>query len=175
MIIYHDGPSINFVNSILEKDIIKRIPSDYSLNLLISSENKLETNNKKKSNNESINANNIQRVLINLLNYECEQSFILDKNDKEINNFNQEFFDNKQNSESVSNNEEIAQLMDENINEEKGISNKTKNNQNNIENQKDINNISRKKYQDNNNINDINKRKNKNNKENLEYNFNQNI
>ena len=175
MIIYPDGPSINFVNSILEKDIINRIPSDYSLNLLISSEAKLEENNKMKSSNKSINVNNIQRDLINLLNYEYEQSFILDKNDKEINNFNQEYFDNKQNSESVSNNEEIAQLMDENINEEKGISNKTKNNQNNIENQKDINNISRKKYQDNNNINDINKRKNKNNKENLEYNFNQNI
>ena len=175
MIIYPDGPSINFVNSILEKDIIKRIPSDYSLNLSISSEAKLEENNKMKSSNKSINVNNIQRDLINLLNYENEQSFILDKNDKEINNLNQGYFDNKQNSEYISNSEEMDQLIDENINEEKGISNKTKNNQNNIENQKDINNISRKDYQDNNNINDINNRKIKNNKENLEYNFNQNI
>ena len=175
MIIYPDGPSINFVNSILEKDIIKRIPSDYSLNLLISSEAKLEENNKMKSSNKSINVNNIQRDLINLLNYENEQSFILDKNDKEINNLNQGYFDNKQNSEYISNSEEMDQLIDENINEENGINNKTKNSQNNIENQKDINNISRKDYQDNNNINDINNRKIKNNKENLEYNFNQNI
>ena len=175
MIIYPDGPSINFVNSILEKDIIKRIPSDYSLNLLISSEAKLEENNKTKSSNKSINVNNIQRDLINLLNYEVEQSFILDKNDKEINNLNQDYFDNKQNSEYISNSEEMAQLIDENINEGKGINNKTKNSQNYIENQKDINNISRKDYQDNNNINDINNRKIKNNKENLEYNFNQNI
>ena len=175
MIIYPDGPSINFVNSILEKDIIKRIPSDYSLNLLISSEAKLEENNKMKSSNKSINVNNIQRDLINLLNYENEQSFILDKNDKEINNLNQGYFDNKQNYESISNSEEMAQLIDENINEGKGINNKTKNSQNYIENQKDINNISRKDYQDNNNINDINNRKIKNNKENLEYNFNQNI
>ena len=175
MIIYPDGPSINFVNSILEKDIIKRIPSDYSLNLLISSEAKLEENNKTKSSNKSINVNNIQRDLINLLNYENEQSFILDKNDKEINNLNQGYFDNKQNSEYISNSEEMAQLIDENINEGKGINNKTKNSQNTIENQKDINNISRKDYQDNNNINDINNRKIKNNKENLEYNFNQNI
>ena len=175
MIIYPDGPSINFVNSILEKDIIKRIPSDYSLNLLISSEAKLEEKNKTKSSNKSINVNNIQRDLINLLNFENEQSFILDKNDKEINNLNQGYFDNKQNSEYISNSEEMAQLIDENINEENGINNKTKNSQNNIENQKDINNISRKDYQDNNNINDINNRKIKNNKENLEYNFNQNI
>ena len=175
MIIYPDGPSINFVNSILEKDIIKRIPSDYSLNLLISSEAKLEENNKTKSSNKSINVNNIQRDLINLPNYENEQSFILDKNDKEINNLNQGYFDNKQNSEYISNSEEMDQLIDENINEENGINNKTKNSQNNIENQKDINNISRKDYQDNNNINDINNRKIKNNKENLEYNFNQNI
>ena len=175
MIIYPDGPGINFVNSILEKDIIKRIPSDYSLNLLISSEAKLEENNKTKSSNKSINVNNIQRDLINLLNYENEQSFILDKNDKEINNLNQGYFDNKQNSEYISNSEEMAQLIDENINEGKGINNKTKNSQNYIENQKDINNISRKDYQDNNNINDINNRKIKNNKENLEYNFNQNI
>ena len=175
MIIYPDGPSINFVNSILEKDIIKRIPSDYSLNLLISSEAKLEENNKMKSSNKSINVNNIQRDLINLLNFENEQSFILDKNDKEINNLNQGYFDNKQNSEYISNSEEMAQLIDENINEGKGINNKTKNSQNTIENQKDINNISRKDYQDNNNINDINNRKIKNNKENLEYNFNQNI
>ena len=175
MIIYPDGPGINFVNSILEKDIIKRIPSDYSLNLLISSEAKLEENNKMKSSNKSINVNNIQRDLINLLNFENEQSFILDKNDKEINNLNQGYFDNKQNYESISNSEEMAQLIDENINEGKGINNKTKNSQNYIENQKDINNISRKDYQDNNNINDINNRKIKNNKENLEYNFNQNI
>jgi len=175
MIIYPDGPSINFVNSILEKDIINRIPSDYSLNLLISSEAKLEENNKMKSSNKSINVNNIQRDLINLLNYEYEQSFILDKNDKEINNLNQGYFDNKQNYETISNSDEMAQLIDENINEGKGINNKTKNSQNYIENQKDINNISRKDYQDNNNINDINNRKIKNNKENLEYNFNQNI
>ena len=135
MIIYPDGPSINFVNSILEKDIIKRIPSDYSLNLLISSEAKLEENNKTKSSNKSINVNNIQRDLINLLNYENEQSFILDKNDKEINNLNQGYFDNKQNYETISNSEEMAQLIDENINEGKGINNKTKNSQNTIENQ----------------------------------------
>ena len=175
MIIYPDGPSINFVNSILEKDIIKRIPSDYSLNILISSETKIETNNKMKSSNKSINVNNIQRDLINLLNYENEQSFILDKNDKEINNINQGYFVNRKNSESISNSEEMGQLMNENINIGKGINNKTKITQNNTENQKDFNNISKKNYQDNNNINDINNKKNKNDKENLEYNFNQNI
>ena len=58
MIIYPDGPSLNFVNSILEKDIIGRIPSDYSLNLLTSDENKLENdNNKSKSKNININVN----------------------------------------------------------------------------------------------------------------------
>ena len=88
MIIYPDGPSLNFVNSILEKDIIGRIPSDYSLNLLTSDENKLENdNNKIKSNNININVNNIQRELINLLNFELDQSFIQEKNEKESNNF----------------------------------------------------------------------------------------
>ena len=111
MIIYPDGPSINFVNSILEKDIIKRIPSDYSLNLLISSEAKLEENNKMKSSNKSINVNNIQRDLINLLNYECESGSIFDKNDKQINNLNQGYFDNRKNSESISNIEETPQLI----------------------------------------------------------------
>ena len=173
MIIYSDGPSISFVNSILEKDIIKRIPSDYSLNILISSETKSETNNKMKSNNKSIIVNNIQRDLINLLNYENEQSFIFDKNDKENNNLNQEYVnDNNQNSESISKNEEIIQLMNKNSIEEKGATN---NNQIIMENQKDFNNNSRQNNQDN-DINDINnKRKNKNGKENLEYNFNQNI
>ena len=53
MIIYPDGPSINFVNSILEKDIIEKIPSDYSLNLLTSDEDSLENDkNKIKSNNK---------------------------------------------------------------------------------------------------------------------------
>ena len=55
MIIYPDGPNINFVNSILEKDIIKRIPSDYSLNLLTLDQNKLENKDTRiKSNNDDI-------------------------------------------------------------------------------------------------------------------------
>ena len=136
MIIYPDGPNINFVNSILEKDIIKKIPSDYSLNILISSEVKLEKSNKMKSSNKSINVNNIQRDLINLLNYECEPCSIFDKNDKQVNNLNQGYFDNRQNSESISNSEETPQLKDENFNEGKGTNNKINNNQNNIENQK---------------------------------------
>ena len=175
MIIYPDGPNINFVNSILEKGIVKRIPPDYSLNILISSEVKLEKNNKMKSSSKNINVNNIQRDLINLLNYECESGSIFDKNDKQINNLNQGYFDNRQNSESISNSEETPQLKDENINEGKEMNNKIINNQNNIENQKVINYISRKNYQNNSDKNDINDKKNKNGKENLEYNFNQNI
>ena len=64
-------------------------------------------------------------------NYENKQSFILDKNDKEKNNLNQGYFGNKQNYESISNTEEIAQLIDDNINEQKEINNKIINSQNN--------------------------------------------
>ena len=115
MIIYSDGPSINFVNSILEKDIMGRIPSDYSLNLLTSDENQLENdNNKIKSNNININVNNIQRELINLLNYELDQSFIQDKNEKESNNFYEAELNHPKCFSNI-NDDEKDNLINENI------------------------------------------------------------
>ena len=58
MILYPDGPNINFVNSVLEKDIFKRIPLDYSLNLLTSDTIDLEMDKDKiKLKNSDINVN----------------------------------------------------------------------------------------------------------------------
>ena len=164
MIIYPDGPNINFVNSILEKDIFKRIPLDYSLNLLTSDRNDLEIDKDKiKLNNSNINANNIQRYLINLLNYENEQSIFQDKEEKEFDNFDEvEEECNNQKYNSNINKKEDSDLIQKN--QEKGKLNneiyKNLNDNNNYYNY-------RKDFQNNNEINPINNdQKNTNENEN---------
>ena len=164
MIIYPDGPNINFVNSILEKDIFKSIPLDYSLNLLTSDRNDLEIDKDKiKLNNSNINANNIQRYLINLLNYENEQSIFQDKEEKEFNNFDEvEEECNNQKYNSNINKKEDSDLIQKN--QEKGKLNneiyKNLNDNNNYYNY-------RKDFQNNNEINPINnEQKNTNENEN---------
>ena len=92
MILYYDGPNVNFVNSIIEYDLIKKVPPQYTLNLLttdkqkekekekIINEEKIETSENLQINS---NVNNIQRELINLLSYDFDP--ILpgsDKNEK---------------------------------------------------------------------------------------------
>ena len=175
MIIYQDGPSINFVNSILEKDIIKRIPSDYSLNLLTLDQNKLENKDTRiKSNNDDIKVNNIQRELINLLNYETEQSFIQEKTEKEFQN--KEEFNNKQDYSDI-NNETTDDLINENKESNAELSNEMDNNLYILKNKNNYNNINQMKIgQKNCDIKDNNKnKKNLDDNNNLECNINQNI
>ena len=175
MIIYPDGPNINFVNSILEKDIIKRIPSDYSLNLLTLDQNKLENKDTRiKSNNDDIKVNNIQRELINLLNYETEQSFIQEKTEKEFQN--KEEFNDKQDYSDI-NNETTDDLINENKESNAELSNEMDNNLYILKNKNNYNNINQMKIgQKNCDIKDINKnKKNLDDNDNLECNINQNI
>ena len=175
MIIYPDGPNINFVNSILEKDIIKRIPSDYSLNLLTLDQNKLENKDTRiKSNNDDIKVNNIQRELINLLNYETEQSFIQEKTEKEFQN--KEEFNDKQDYSDI-NNETTDDLINENKESNAELSNEMDNNLYILKNKNNYNNINQMKIgQKNCDIKDNNKnKKNLDDNNNLECNINQNI
>ena len=175
MIIYPDGPNINFVNSILEKDIIKRIPSDYSLNLLTLDQNKLENKDTRiKSNNDDIKVNNIQRELINLLNYETEQSFIQEKTEKEFQN--KEEFNDKQDYSDI-NNETTDDLINENKESNAELSNEMNNNLYILKNKNNYNNINQMKIgQKNCDIKDNNKnKKNLDDNNNLECNINQNI
>ena len=175
MIIYPDGPNINFVNSILEKDIIKRIPSDYSLNLLTLDQNKLENKDTRiKSNNDDIKVNNIQRELINLLNYETEQSFIQEKTEKEFQN--KEEFNDKQDYSDI-NNETTDDLINENKESNAELSNEMNNNLYILKNKNNYNNINQMKIgQKKFDIKDINKnKKNLDDNDNLECNINQNI
>jgi len=175
MIIYPDGPSINFVNSILEKDIIEKIPSDYSLNLLTSDEDSLENDkNKIKSNNKNVNVNNIQRELINLLDYENESSSIQEKNEKEYNNFYEKELNNQKYYSNINENETDDLI---NGNKEKGIefNNQINEKLNVFNNRQNIYN-STKNNQKNGGLNDINNNeKSMNEKENLERNVNQHI
>ena len=87
MIIYFDGPNVNFVNSIIEYDLIKKLSPELTLNLLTSDkktdfEEKLrqyDNSHKKKT-----NVNNIQRELINLLSYDFDPFYVgLDKSENE--------------------------------------------------------------------------------------------
>ena len=177
MIIYPDGPCISFVNSILEKDIIKRIPADYSLNLLISRKQKLEGYNKFKINNK--NLNNIQRDLINLLNYD-DQNFFQDKTEEEDNNnLNEgELINNKYHGDN-SNISEKPDLIEENQNKEMEPIIKANSDSNEEEESQDsINNelLSNKAVQPNENMMDINNSKqNTKNNDNFKCNINQNI
>ena len=88
MIIYFDGPNVNFINSIIEYDLIKKIPPEYTLNLLTSDKNKKDYNNIENSNqndtSKNMNVYSIQRELINLLSYDYDPiSNVLDKEEKE--------------------------------------------------------------------------------------------
>ena len=175
MILYPDGPNINFVNSVLEKDIFKRIPLDYSLNLLTSDTIDLEMDKDKiKLKNSNINVNNIQRYLINLLNYETDQNIFQEKNEKESTNFEEgEENSNIQKYNLNINNEGINDLIK--INKEKrSESNNEINNDLNDNHSDDLN--SRKNIQINNGLNEINNnQKNMKQKENMENTINQHI
>ena len=177
MIIYSDGPNISFVNSILEKDIIKRIPADYSLNLLISRKPKLESYNKVKFNSKNFNLNNIQRDLINLLNYDDEH-FFKGKAEEENNNLNEGEFNINKYHDDNPNIQEKPKLLDTNQNNEKESIFKTNSDYNEKERQDTINNdiISNKTIQTKENINAINNSIQKTNEnDNLKFNINQNI
>ena len=87
MIIYFDGPNINFVNSIIEYDLIKKLSPECTLNLL-TSDKKTDFEEKLKqydnSHKKKTNVNNIQRELINLLSYDFDPFFVgLDKSENE--------------------------------------------------------------------------------------------
>ena len=177
MILYPDGPNINFVNSILEKDIIKRIPSDYSLNLLTLDKNKFNKNYKKlKSNNSDIKVNNIQRELINLLDYEDNFIYFPDKKEKDYNNL-----DDRNNNDEVNytqlNNEKMKELINENQRNELDSMNEKNNNFYIQDKQKNNNNMpTMKNIQKSSNMNNINNsKKHTDENDNLECNINQHI
>ena len=145
MILYPDCPNINFVNSITEKDIVRSIPSDNSLNLLTSTKNKFEPNNKSKAKpiDKKINLSNIYRELINLLNYEIDidQNLIQENKEKERKNvipgdYKNNGIDIKRSKEQSDNliNENIENIQkeNENKNEIKKKINKKQNNYDNI-------------------------------------------
>ena len=179
MILYPDCPNINFVNSITEKDIVRSIPSDNSLNLLTSTKNKFEPNNKSKAKpiDKKINLSNIYRELINLLNYEIDidQNLIQENKEKERKNVIQGDYKNneidiKRSKEQSDNliNENIENIQKENKNEIKKKINKKQNNINEIESTKIIQPNS---YM--NSMNNLEKKRSEN--ENFGYNINQNI
>ena len=175
MIVYPDGPCVSFVNSILEKDIIKRIPADYSLNLLISRKQKLESYNKFKVNNK--NLNNIQRDLINLLNYD-DQNYFQDKAEEGNYEQNEGEFNNNKYQDVNSIIPDKPELINENQNKEMESIFKTNSDSNEEESEDSINNdiLSNKAIQINENIKDINNTKqNTKNNDNLKCNINQNI
>ena len=76
MIIYFDGPTKS-VTSLIEYDCIKRLPSQYSFNLLTKDKKSNKKNAKEKNDKTQINSNlnNIQRELINLLSNDLELNF----------------------------------------------------------------------------------------------------
>ena len=178
MIIYPEGPSINVVNSILEKNIIEKIPFDYSLNLLTSDENSLEKdNNKIKSNNTNVNVSNIQRELINLLDYENDSSILQEKNEKEFNNFYGGEFNNQKKYSNL-NNDDTSNIINKNKEKETDDNNKMSQNLNIFNNQHNVynNKNSTKNFQKNEGINEINNNEpNMNENRNFERNFNQHI
>ena len=181
MILYPDCPNINFVNSITEKDIVRSIPSDNSLNLLTSTKNKFEPNNKSKAKpiDKKINLSNIYRELINLLNYEIDidQNLIQENKEKERKNVIQGDYKNneidikrskEQSNNLINENIENIQKENENNNEIKKKINKKQNNINGIESNKIIQPNS---YMNSNN--NLEKKRSEN--ENFGYNINQNI
>ena len=82
MIFYFDRPNSKTDNPFIEYDYIKKLPPQYTLNLLIKDKKNNKKDNKEKNSKSQINSkvNNIQRELINLLSY-----------DLELNNVNEEF------------------------------------------------------------------------------------
>ena len=117
MILYFNSPNANFINSIIEYDLMKNIPPSYNLNLLISDKNKQKENNEenieKISNSQSnTNVNNIQRELINLLSYDLDSTTNeLEKDDDKEENFENNpiinFNKNNRNDNSLIKNEMI--------------------------------------------------------------------
>ena len=79
MILYFDDPNSKRDNFLIGNEYIKKLPAQYTFNLLIKDKksNKEDNEEKKKKNNKSkisSNVNNIQRELINLLCSNLEQN-----------------------------------------------------------------------------------------------------
>ena len=86
MILYFDGPT-KADNSLIEYDYIKRLPSQYSFNLLTKDKISNKKNSKEKNDKLHINSNvnNIQRELINLLSYDLELNSRNEEFQRELN------------------------------------------------------------------------------------------
>ena len=77
MILYFDSPIFKTDNFLIEYNYIKKLPAQYTFNLLTKDKKSNKENNeeKNKKNNKSqisSNVNNIQRELINLLSSDLE-------------------------------------------------------------------------------------------------------
>jgi len=121
MIIYFDGPNVNFINSIIEYDLIKKLPSECILNLLTSDK---KTNFEEKlkqydnSHNKKTNVNHIQRELINLLSYDFDPFLVgLDKIENEEEDEKEGKEEEKQSKLAInSNNQEPISNYNDNAN-----------------------------------------------------------
>ena len=139
MILYFDGPNVNFVNFIIEYDLIKKLRPEYTLNLITSDNNKpteeIDENQNQKDNSQFMNINNIQRELIKLLSYDYDS--ISNEFEKDE---NEEFEDNSKNNST------------------KSISIQKQNNEKNSSPIKDIKNINSSLFNNgiNNNLHNIN-------------------
>jgi len=76
MIIYYDDSNSKAINSLIEYDYIKKLPPQYTLNILTKDKKSNKKGNTKinKKSQISSNLNYIQRELINLLSFDLEQN-----------------------------------------------------------------------------------------------------
>ena len=76
MIIYYDDSHSKAINSLIEYDYIKKLPPQYTLNILTKDKKSNKKGNTKinKKSQISSNLNYIQRELINLLSFDLEQN-----------------------------------------------------------------------------------------------------
>ena len=104
MIIYFDRPNVNFINSIIEYDLIKKLRPEYTLNLITSDKNKaIENNDEKQNQNYNsqsyMNINSIQRELIKLLSYDFDS---ISNDFEKLENEEKQFKDNSKNNSTKS-------------------------------------------------------------------------
>ena len=132
MIIYFDGPNTNFVNSIIEYDLIKKLSPECILNLLTSDKkNNFEEKLKQydNSHNKKTNVNHIQRELINLLSYDFDPFLVgLDK------------IENEEEDEKEGKEEEKENKLANNSNNQAQITNYNDNTNSSINDMRFINN-----------------------------------
>ena len=123
MILYFNQPNVKFISSIIEYDLIKKLPPEYTLNLLTTDKNKQIKDIKEKEDNKSIfNVNNIQRELLNLLSNDLDN--ISEKDDEKA----VEFENNLKNPEQKDNNENPSMIKDSIINNNSYFNNRIDNN-----------------------------------------------